>query len=414
MVVLVSATGDKDEKSTDTRITLAVAPTKIISEDQLDKPMATALAALLIDEMSKSTVFKVIDLEMSDQVEKLLAFANSDKCDQTQCHLAVGNIIPAQKLLVGTLIRLGDTYVLNVRMIDIEKNVVEFSAKEQMTGKRDDLMQLTQLVAIDLREHFGEKVERPVLASQPQMTPAPQPALAQPSIKAKDAPMVSVPAGEFMMGCNEQVDKKCQSNEKPYHKVYLDAFYIDKFLITQAEYNECVSSGKCRANKKFDGFSGDRQPVVGVTWDDANTYCQWAGKRLPTEAEWEKAARGTDGRIYPWGNSIDTTHANYSDSKIKKTTDVGNYPSGASPYGALDMAGNVLEWVSDWFDGSYYQNSPSKNPKGPDSGKYHVLRGGCFSPYIGTPRTSGRTTLPPNDPNQLTNGGGFRCARDSQ
>ena len=104
---------------------------------------------------------------MSDQVEKLLAFANSDKCDQTQCHIPVGNLIPAQKLLAGTLARLGKTYVMSVRLIDIERNVVEFSAKEQMTGKTDDLVQLTQLVAIDVREHFGEKVQRPHW-SQPQ------------------------------------------------------------------------------------------------------------------------------------------------------------------------------------------------------------------------------------------------------
>ena len=118
-----------------------------------------------------------------------------------------------------------------------------------------------------------------------------------------------------MMGCNEQVDKKCQSNEKPYHKVYLDAFYIDKFDVTQGQYNECVSGGRCTANKHKNGFTGD-QPVVDVRWEDANTYCQWAGKRLPTEAEWEKAARGTDGRIYPWGNEIDASKANYD--MIKK------------------------------------------------------------------------------------------------
>ena len=226
----------------------------------------------------------------------------------------------------------------------------------------------------------------------------------------KGGPMVLVPAGAFWMGCNKQVDELCKAEEKPFHKVYLDAFYIDKFLVTQAEYNECVSSGKCQANRKYPGFTGDRQPVVGLSWDDAKTYCEWAGKRLPTEAEWEKTARGTDGRVYPWGHTIDTGRANYVDSKINKTSNVGSYPSGASPYGALDMAGNVTEWVSDWYDGSYYQNSPSKNPKGTDSGTQRVVRGGFWFDDARYLRSSFRDR---NDPTSRDNSiGGFRCLRD--
>jgi formylglycine-generating enzyme required for sulfatase activity len=228
--------------------------------------------------------------------------------------------------------------------------------------------------------------------------------------------MVQVPAGEFMMGCNEQVDKDCDANEKPYHKVYLDAYYIDKYDVTQGEYNQCVSAGRCKANNKYDGFTGDRQPVVGVTWDYAKTYCEWAGKRLPTEAEWEKAARGTDGRVYPWGNSIDTTHANYA-SNVGKTTDVGSYPSGASPYGVMDMAGNVWNWVADWSEsgigwltgGNYYRNSPSKNPKGPDNGTSRVLRGGGWGTSTNNLRGSVRDG---HNPAGRSNAVGFRCARD--
>ena len=130
----------------------------------------------------------------------------------------------------------------------------------------------------------------------------------------KGGPMVAVPAGEFWMGCNDRVDDECKNDEKPYHQVYLDAFYIDKFEVTQGDYDQCVSAGKCRDNKKYDGFTGDRQPVVGVDWNDAKNYCEWAGKSLPTEAEWEKAARGTDGRKYPWGNqTIGCSRANYGD-----------------------------------------------------------------------------------------------------
>jgi formylglycine-generating enzyme required for sulfatase activity len=225
----------------------------------------------------------------------------------------------------------------------------------------------------------------------------------------KGGRMLSVPAGEFMMGCNEQADKQCQSNEKPYHKVYLDAFYIDKFLVTQAEYDECVASENCLVNKKYDDFTDNHQPVVGISWEDAKTYCKWAGKRLPTEAEWEKAARGTDGRIYPWGNSIDPTRANYKDSVIEKTTKVGTYPSAKSPYGAYDMAGNAWEWVADWYGENYYRNSPSKNPGGPDSGKSRVMRGGGWGTNADYLRASFRNDDTPADQNHY---GGFRCARD--
>ena len=423
--MLVSASDqpeNKSEKPAAKKITLAVPPPTIISKDKADSSLGPVLSVLLIDELNKSTTIKVIDLELSDKVDKLLAFANSDKCDQTQCKVPIGNAIPAQKLLASTAIRLGKTFLMNVRLIDIEKNVVEFSAKEQMPYEKDeDLEPLMQLVALDLREHFGEKVERPHAASptQPQ-TPTSTPASAPlgnsaPVVPefhndaAKGGTMVAVPAGEFWMGCNEQVDKQCGSDEKPYHKVYLDAFYIDKFLVTQGKYNECVSSGKCSANQKYDGFTGDRQPVVGVSWEYAKSYCEWAGKRLPTEAEWEKAARGTDGRIYPWGNGIDTTKANYSDSKIGKTTNVGSYPSGASPYGALDMAGNVWEWVADWYGENYYRNSPSKNPPGPDSGTYRVLRGGSWTLSARFLRSSTRLR---DNPTYRSADNGFRCLRD--
>jgi len=253
--------------------------------------------------------------------------------------------------------------------------------------------------------------------------------------KAAPPGMVKVPAGEFIMGmsaddgfkeCKKFYGDKCKrdlfTNEEPVHKVYLDAYLIDKYEVTQGEYDKCLAAGKCRANEKYDGFTGPRQPVVGVSWEDARSYCSWAKKRLPTEAEWEKAARGADKRMYPWGNEFDGKKANFCDRNFapngvgkdwddgyKFTAPVGSYPSGASPYGVLDMAGNAREWVADWFQEDYYSHSPARNPHGPDTGTSRVLRGGSWitNPY--DLRVSGRYwTVPVLRLDDF----GFRCAGD--
>ena len=199
-----------------------------------------------------------------------------------------------------------------------------------------------------------------------------------------NADLVCVPAGEFLMGSTDS-DKDAQDNEKPQHKVDLDAFWIDRTEVTNAQYEKCVQAGQCTASSYASDskYNGDTQPVVGVTWNDATTYCEWAGRRLPTEAQWEKAARGTDGRLYPWGNQMATcdyavvavTYDSETGCGKKTTWPVGSKPKGASPYGALDMAGNVWEWVEDQYDAEYYANSPSKNPTGPSSGPDRLLRG---------------------------------------
>ncbi len=222
------------------------------------------------------------------------------------------------------------------------------------------------------------------------------------------ATMAYVPAGKFTMGSNDY------SDEKPPHTVSLDAFWIDKSEVTNALFKRCVEVGKCSAPSQSSSstrsfYFGNSQfvnyPVIYVTWDDANKYCTWASKRLPTEAQWEKAARGTDGRVYPWGNTYDKNRLN-AESTVGDTTEVGKFPSGASPYGALDMAGNVQEWVADWYDKEYYGNSPNQNPKGPPSGNYHILRGGSW--YDGPANL--HTTV--RFPNWIQSNvyAGFRCA----
>ena len=196
-----------------------------------------------------------------------------------------------------------------------------------------------------------------------------------------------VPEGSFEMGgtgiCKYASTKDCSfdnteinsaiDNSFPQHSVYLNAYWIDKTEVTNEMYSLCVKAGACQSpqytksikrSSYYDNPKYKNYPVLYVSWNDAKSYCEWSNRRLPTEAEWEKAARGTDARLYPWGNSIPTKGLLNYDNVIGDTTEAGSYPLGASPFGALDMAGNVWEWVSDWYLSEYYSQSPSDNPKG--------------------------------------------------
>lgn len=223
--------------------------------------------------------------------------------------------------------------------------------------------------------------------------------------------MLYVPAGQFSMGSEDG-----DSDEKPVHTVTLDAFWIDRTEVTNSMYAQCVAAGACQAPdlKKFylrrnyysDAVYAD-YPVIYVSWKHAQAYCAWAGRRLPTEAEWEKAARGVNANIYPWGNTaVDGNLLDYNNN-VGDTTQVGAYPSGASPYGALDMSGNVWEWVNDWYAATYYQVSPASNPPGAASGSYRVLRGGSWKDDSGNVRASDRNWV---NPDSILNTLGFRCA----
>ena len=246
------------------------------------------------------------------------------------------------------------------------------------------------------------------------------------TVTGKDgAPMIVIPEGEFMMGSYEG-----PRNQRPEHSVWLDTYLIDQFEVTMHRYQKFLDETKHDPPPLWDdGASfevGDR-PAVGINWSSAVAYCQWVGKRLPTEAEWEKAARGTDGRRYPWGHMqpfVDIANYNrgvwvdYAITLRSVTAGIkgmsirhGLKEGGKSPYGLYHMAGNAAEWVSDWYDRNYYEESPKRNPTGPESGEKKVLRGGSWEDMPQRLQVTARGSAEPNFPeeaNDLTIG--FRCA----
>lgn len=243
--------------------------------------------------------------------------------------------------------------------------------------------------------------------------------------------LARVPAGYFAMG-----SAAGRADEQPVHQVYLDDFYIDRFEVNNDQYAAFLNDigrnedgeghllfdvrdpdAQIRYDEEYAPIPGTEQrPVAEVSWYGARAYCTWAGLQLPTEAMWEKAARGTDGRIYPWGNSIDRSRANYGKEGCCRGDDsdgffdsapVGSYQRGISPYGAYDMGGNVWEWVVDWYGADYYAQSPARDPQGPDTGISRVLRGGSMSSDPYRLRTTDRSGLPPSVSYIIV---GFRCA----
>ena len=237
------------------------------------------------------------------------------------------------------------------------------------------------------------------------------------------APLILIPAGPFPMGVPKG-DRDGGRDEYPNHEVLLDAYNIDKFEVTNGRYREFVRAtghrppqhGKDPSRNLWQGDmmpdSIADQPVINVDWHDANAYCTWAGRRLPTEAEWEKAARGTDDRRFPWGNVEPThKHLNFNQRWQGEHTlkPVGSYEAGKSPFGVYDMAGNVWEWVADWYDTYYYEKSPARNPKGPATGTHKVLRSSGWEVETPLVRSVTRVMSDPMNRNHST---GFRCAAD--
>jgi formylglycine-generating enzyme len=245
------------------------------------------------------------------------------------------------------------------------------------------------------------------------------------TVKGKDgAPMILIPAGPFLTGSNDGLP-----NERPEHTVTLDAYYIDQYEVTAGRYQKFIESAKRNLPPTWDDEAAQTLsdlPAVGMSWTDAAAYCKWAGRRLPTEAEWEKAARGEDGRRYPWGHMqpfVDMANYNRGVWVSEAVTLVpvhsglegmsvrhGLKEGGKSPYGLFHMAGNAAEWVADWYDREYYQQSPPTNPTGPSEGDKRVIRGGSWADLPIALRVTARASAEPDYEERTI---GFRCAMEA-
>src|SRR6058998_2251048 len=263
----------------------------------------------------------------------------------------------------------------------------------------------------------------------PEWTPEGKEAAVHLSTLSPKDEMVLVPAGSFLMGSNRQVDRSAYPQELPQRTVNVDAFEIDKYEVTTVQYLRYVLANNLPplVDWKWGGVFQETMashPVMHISWFEADAYCKWAGRRLPTSAEWEKAARGTDGRIYPWGNEpAGLSRANFGRTGLSgpvrdrperlllypPIVSVDKYENAVSPYGVFNMAGNVAEWTADWYDPNYYKYAPDRNPKGPEQGTQKAFRGGGWIDSTPSVRPAQRNGA---DPNTKMNWLGFRCARD--
>jgi len=294
-------------------------------------------------------------------------------CDDA-CMLKIGRALGVERVLAPTLSlqrkeqSVGTVWIWLTRQVHVPKGKSWGHFQRMCMCARDTWNRVTKRQVTRMLTYDPAKVLR-LKPTDPKAKPTKGP--------RTEPGMVFVPEGAFIMG-----SAGGEFDEEPRHRVELSAYYIDKYEVSNGAYNKCVEAGKCRRQRYWydKTMNQEKHAVVAVSWQNGVDYCRWAGKRLPTEAEWEKAARGTDERWYPWGNEFNHKWANMHWDKdgFATTSPVGAFPQNVSPYGAYDMAGNAWEWTADYWSPLYYRKSPLKDPQGPAKGVRRVMRGGSW------------------------------------
>ena len=389
-----------------------VAVFKIESKGTALKPLVLErLTIYLASKLSESGVYEVVPQDKLKQALTAKKKESYKQCYPQSCQIEIGQELAADKALATQVMKVGTKCVVTTNIYDLKRATSGKAATAEGKCTEDG-------VAVLIRQ-AAEKLTGSSVVPAPSPTPAPRTSW-RAITNAKDGSvMVLVPGGSFPRGSTKGSD-----DERPRRSIHVDAFQIDRQEVTVARYRKCVQAGGCTAPGTAGacnwGQSGrDDHPVNCVDWDQARKYCAWAGGRLPSEAEWDKAARGTDGREYPWGSAKPTCERAVMDDGgfgcgQNRTWPVGSKPLGDSPYGAHDMAGNVWEWVRDWYRKDYYGSSPARNPQGPSSGETRVVRGGSWSGSgsrggnAEDMRAANRFSISPARRNA---GVGFRCVR---
>ena len=337
-------------------------------------PRVDYAQALLEDELQQSGQFALVEREKVAETIKELSFQQSGVTDQSNA-VAIGQNLNVHKIFHAQTHRVGGKLALTVQIVDVETNQVQRTTTESLGTTQDQIAAGVGRLA------------RQLITAAALLLPA---------------EMVSIPAGRFEMGSEIGLP-----DEKPVHLVALSAYEIDRYEVTRLAYESyLVAEGR----KKKADLHHPQLPVVNVSWKDADAYCRSRGSRLPTEAEWEYAARNPIGGNYPWGKAAPNPSLAHYGGQERKPLRIGSFPRGASPFGVHDLAGNVAEWVSDWWQPDYYEQSPPNDPQGPADGDYRVLRGGSWNQPPDDLRTSARLY---HNPYKGAGHIGFRCARSA-
>ncbi|MBI2876056.1 MAG: SUMF1/EgtB/PvdO family nonheme iron enzyme [Candidatus Tectomicrobia bacterium] len=359
------------------------------------------LTSSLREELARSGQRQVLSREQLGGLLKERKITIPEDCDNPRCWAELGKALGVDELVVGRAEELEETCSIILSLVNVSATREDSYVREYAASCAEkDFPTALKAAAAKLVSTPGGALS-PLSGTILVDSTGPRPT------SEGLAGMVLIPAGDFFMGSDEA------ANERPVHVTHLDAYYLDIYEVTNSQYSRFVEATNYRSEGHWqDEFRPGREdyPVVNVTWNDAQAYARWAGKRLPTEAEWEKAARGITKWTWPWGMIFVSRHTNSSESAVGRPLPVGSLEMGKSPYQIYDLAGNVAEWCTDWYDTDYYKKSPNANPKGPTTGKERVVRGGSFYHDKGKVRTSARLSMNPQSSSLNV---GFRCARSA-